>query len=226
MRTALILPTLGRPDQAAKCVEQLLLTSSADVVLVMPVTEVLLPTWQETYKHLLTEPRVIRACYIYGSLNASEAWNYGLSDAPDYDAYFLAADDIWAQDGWFDEVLRVHKATGAGMVGINDMHSDGSIMATHYWMTRQFIVEHNGGVMSCPWYRSWCMDLETTERAKRANTYAWAQHAKVDHRHVHWGAAPMDGTYAFAKPRHIYDQVVCDYRRRNGWPDDFEAVIS
>jgi hypothetical protein len=192
----------------------------------MPIGESLSATWLDTYKHLLNHPRMQWATYVQMQMNASEAWNYGLSMADDYEAYFLAADDIWAQDGWFDEVLRVHKATGAHMVGINDMHSDGNIMATHYWMTRQFIVEHNGGVMSCPWYRSWCMDLETTERAKRANTYAWAQHAKVEHRHVHWGAAPMDGTYAFAKPRHIYDQVVCDYRRRNGWPDDFEAVIS
>jgi hypothetical protein len=225
MRTALILPTLGRPDQAAKCVEQLLRTSSADVVLVMPFHEALSDTWTRDYTHVADDARVNFAL-TNDPLNASEGWNHGLKMQPDYDAYFLAADDIWAEDGWFDEVLRVHKATGAGMVGINDMHSDGHIMATHYWMTRQFIVEHNGGVMSCPWYRSWCMDLEATERAKRANTYAWAQHAKVEHRHVHWGAAPMDGTYAFAKPRHIYDQVVCDYRRRNGWPDDFEAVIS
>lgn len=225
MRTALILPTLGRPEQAAKCVEQLLRTSSADVVIITPIRETVSDVWTRDYRHIMQSDRVICIDTI-GSVNASDGWNLGLRKNPTYDAYFLAADDIWAHDGWHNEVLRVHKETGAGMVGINDMHSDGNIMATHYWMTRDFIVKHNGGVMSCPWYRSWCMDLETTERAKRAGQYVYAEHAKVEHRHVQWNAALMDDTYKLAKPKHIYDQVVCDYRRRHGWPDDFEAVIS
>lgn len=58
MRTALILPTLGRPYQAAKCVEQLLRTSSADVVLVMPMTEAMTDTWTVQYAHVMDDARV------------------------------------------------------------------------------------------------------------------------------------------------------------------------
>lgn len=217
MNTAVIIPTLGRHEQAVKCVAEFLRTSSADVILCSEEP-------QELYEAALADPRV-KFVRLPEDTPSARGWNRGLRAYPDYDAYYLGQDDLWPEADWLNEVLRVHRETGATCIATNDLHIHGMSLGAQYWMTREFIVKHNGGVMACPHYRSWGLDVETNERAKRARTYAWAEHAKVEHRHRIFGAAD-DATYQKAKPSHYYDQLIMNNRAANGWPDDFPAVIA
>lgn len=218
MKTAVILPTWSRVQQAVQCVHRLLDTSAADVVIVTeddltPFIDIQLRRGRVFF--VMTTPR----------MTAVQKWNCGLEMYPDYKAYVLGADDVWAHENWYNEVLSVRMETGAGFIGINDGRSDGSIMSTHYFMTREFIVQHHGGVMAIPHYRSWGLDEEATIRAKRANQFAYAERAVLEHRHWVWGKAEQDESYKRARPAHDYDIMICKMRESRGFPDDFEAVI-
>lgn len=220
MKTTVILPTWSRVKQAALCTRRLLDTSSCDVVI---VTE----DDMHEFGDLADDKRVyFLPVSPRPRLTAVMKWNYGLECIPDYDAYVLGADDVWAHDDWHNEVLRVQKESGCGFVGINDGHSDGAQMSTFYLMTREFIVQHHGGVMAIPHYRSWAIDEEATIRAKRANQFVYAERAVLEHRHWIWGKSEQDENYKSARPAHDYDIMICKMRHARGFPDDFEAVIS
>lgn len=217
MKTAVLLPTWSRVEQATLCTRRLLDTSSADVVI---ITED--DIW--SFGDLVENSRVIFK-QVSPRMTAVQKWNYGLECEPDYAAYVLGADDLWAHDDWHNEALRVQDETKCGFIGINDGTTNGSILSTHYMLTREFIVNHHGGVMAVPHYRSWGLDEEATNRAKKANQFAYAEHAILEHRHWVWGKSPMDATYATAKKSHDYDILILKHRMSLGLPDDFEAVI-
>lgn len=218
MRTAVILPTWSRVEQATMCTRRLLGTSAADVVI---VTEDDLTGFGD----LLDNARV-KFKAVHPRMTAVQKWNYGLECEPNYEAYVLGADDLWAHDDWHDEALKVQQGAEVGFIGINDGSTDGSILSAHYLMTREFIVKHHGGVLAVPHYRSWGLDEEATIRAKRADQFAYAQHSVLEHRHWLWNMTAIDQTYAIARHAHNYDISTLKYRRSMGWPDDFPAVIS
>lgn len=217
MLTAVILPTWSRVEQAALCTRRLLETSSADVVI---ITEDDISGFGD----LQNNPRVLFDLVPPG-MTAVQKWNHGLKMHPNYQAYVLGADDLWAHDGWHDEVLRVQSESQCGFVGINDGRTDGSILSTHYMMTREFIVFHHGGVMAVPHYSSWGIDEEATMRAKSANQFVYAQHAILEHRHYLWGKAQADATYMAGRRSRQYDIAIVRLRNSMGWPNDFERVI-
>ena len=220
MKTAVILPTWSRVKQAALCTRRLLDTSSCDVII---ITE----DDMHEFGDLVDDKRVYFLLVAKRPrLTAVMKWNYGLECMPDYDAYVLGADDVWAHDDWHNEALRVQRESGCGFIGINDGQRGSALMSTHYMMTREFIVQHHGGVMAIPHYRSWAIDEEATLRAKRANQFVYSERAVLEHRHYVWNKSEQDVTYCSAKPSHDYDVEICKMRHLRGFPNDFEAVIS
>jgi hypothetical protein len=177
------------------------------------------------FGELFTEARV-HAIETTPGLTAIQKWNYGFELVNRrFDAFFLGADDLVFGQGWLDEVIGAHERTGAGCIAVNDGITDGNQLGTHYLLTKDFIRDHNGGTFVCPHFRSWCIDVEVTARAKRAGSYVWADKADVEHRHVHFGKAEMDDTYKRGYAVHQYDQFICELRRRAGWPDDYVRLI-
>lgn len=216
MRVAVLLPTRGRVEKAIGVVDGLLDTAPVDVFMV---------TEDPREKFLgLPDREGVHFIPCSDGLWATQKWNMALRAAQKWDAFFLGADDLVFSAGWLDEVMKLVDR-GFGCVAVNDMVTDGNQLGTHYLMTKDFIVSQNGGVMVCPHYRSWCLDVETTARAKRAGAYAWADKAHVEHRHVHFKKSAMDETYKRGYLAHNYDQVICAIRQKHGWPDDFEKVI-
>lgn len=156
------------------------------------------------------------------------AWNTALRAAPSHLAYVLAADDLIFKPGWLEATLAaLEKIGNSGMVGFNDGQKNGKIPGiaiTHYLLTRDFIIRHNGGVMCCPHYRTWGVDTETTDRAKRAKCFVWAENAHVYH---DWqGESPTaDETYKQARPFHARDKETYHRRKKAGFPDDFPRIL-
>lgn len=220
MRTAVILPTRGRTTQAVKCIDRLVQTAPSVDVFVVTEDD------PRDFGALLALEDQVHLVPTTPGMTAVQKWNYGFERVhARFDAFFLGADDLWFNTGWLEEIVGTMERTGAGCVSPNDGVTEGNQLGTHYLMTKDFIRDVNGGVMVCPHYRSWCLDVETTERAKRARSYAWAKDSSVEHRHVHFGKAEMDDTYKRGYAVHQYDQFICELRRREGWPDDFVRII-
>src|SRR4030095_11172309 len=135
MNVCVVMPTLGRAQQARTAAMQFLRTSLADVVVVASGLSLVFES--------------AGAFYVEASdqMTAVQKWNLGLSRYPDYDAYVLGADDLWPESGWLDAALK-KVLDGYGLVGFNDGHTEGTALATHYLMTRAFLMRHHGGVLA------------------------------------------------------------------------------
>jgi hypothetical protein len=159
------------------------------------------------------------------------AWNVALSGAPDCDAYFLASDDMEFTDGWLEEVMIVlrDELHGRGLVGINDGRKDsgriraGTIEPTHYLMTRDFIVEHNGGLAAYPYPVDWT-DLEANIRARKAGKWAYAERALV--RHVWIGARGGDEHFKRNQTKKREAKALYRMRFAAGFPNDVQPILT
>lgn len=156
----------------------------------------------------------------------SKAWNTALAAAPNHAAYVLAADDLIFRPGWLEETLTaLARLGGSGMVGFNDGKINGNqAQATHYLLTRDFIIKHNGGVMCCPHYRTVGPDTETWERARKVGKYIWAEKALAIH-DWHGFDQDADETYKQALPHRGASKAKFYERQAAGFPDDFEPIL-
>jgi hypothetical protein len=220
MRTAILFPTFGRVEQARRCLDGFIQTAPAATCVVVTEDD------ERAFGALLNDEHILFVPVTEG-MTAVQKWNHALRRVHRrFDAFFLGADDLWPANGWLDEVLNVQAKTGAGCVSINDGIVNGNALGTHYLLTKDWIKTQQNGVMCVPHYRSWGLDVETTARAKHTGTYAWAERAMVEHRHVHWKKAAMDDTYRRGYLVHQYDEFILEIRRKAGFPNDFQAVIS
>ncbi len=213
MRVSIVIPTHGRQEQMRRCLDQLFATIQDRDVEVIVCSD---DTW-------IDDPRVKMKMTGGGSI---EGWNIGLAESTGQ-AVVLGADDLWFMDGWLDAALRglLQIPEKCGMVGFNDMHSDGHRFATHYLMTRDYIDQYNGGVLAIPAYQHNFIDVEATARAKRAGRYYYARDALVEHRHYIWNAAVKDETYERTAGTFQSDQALFERRCAMGFPNDFEPMI-
>jgi GT2 family glycosyltransferase len=143
---------------------------------------------------------------------AMAAWNLALATAPSYDAYILGADDCYYLPGWYEEMINaLNEHGGSGLFALND-----GTATSHFLMTRDFIIEHNGGVMAIPHYRGWYLDWEACERAKRVGKYFFVEEAKI----VHDRQGSASKTHA--------DQSLALYKQRlaANFPNDFPSIIN
>ena len=159
----------------------------------------------------------------------SAAWNTALAAAPDDALAFVsAADDLIFRPGWLKHSLQtLHEMGDSGLVGFEDERvrykSENFWASTHYIMTRDFIIEHLGGVFAPPVYRGDYCDWEVCSIAKRAGKYRRCNlaHAKHD-----WhGGENGDDTYrrAFAHWQEC-EQTFID-RLRHGFPITWNPIL-
>lgn len=162
------------------------------------------------------------------------AWNCALRAAPpDALAFVLGADDDEFMPGWLDAALAaLDTIGGSGVVGLEDDKVPGRaakdrpfFWASHFLMTRDFLVQHNGGVMAFEHYYANCTDKETCMRAMRVKKYVFAADAHITH---HWRGAKQDADMTYKKSRPHYSASEAEYRRREalGFPDDFPPILT
>ena len=219
MRVSVIIPSMGRPDQLRRCVERLIETTRAHDVEIICVIEC-----PDSLRAVADLPIIIIANPEHK--RAAACWNQGTLLATG-DAFVLGSDDMVWGDGWLDATLSaLDKLGGSGMVGFNDGHTDGSTaFAAQYLMTRDYIVQHQGGWFVPPYYKHFYFDLESTKRARRAGLYLWAEDADVEHKHPAFKTAPTDTTYKCAAPFMATDRAIYQARQAAGFPDDLEPIL-
>jgi glycosyltransferase involved in cell wall biosynthesis len=209
---SVVMPTKGRPDQARACVERLFETTRGQNVECIVVTPDLADfDGVGLEEHVLERVTLIR-CDEPGPM---PAWNAGLRVALG-EWLVTGADDLHWCEGWLEAALAHERE---GFCGLYDGHTDPSERATHFLLSRTYIIEHQGGDLMPPYYKSWYPDVEISEVARRAGLYVCPVEARVEHHHPDWKDAPDDATYQAGRQHHAEDRRTFYRRQRFGFPD-------
>ena len=219
MKVSVITPSTRRPAQLRACMERLIETTQGHDVEIICVIDACLNSLialDGLDIIVLDNPK---------HQGAAACWNQG-SEVATGDAFVLGSDDVVYHPGWLDAALAALESIGgSGMVGLNDTHVPEHAFATHYLMTRDFIMEHMGGCFVIPSYGHQYIDIEATARGRRARQYIWAKDAIVEHRHPAHKNAPRDEVYALGASFMAADQATYGIRLAAGFPDDFGPIL-
>lgn len=212
-----LLPTLYRPEQLRRTLKSLKETApECGIVVAIEADDRQCEAVAKEFSAITAKcPKPRGGC--------AYAWNIALKNTPGTaQGFVLAADDVVFVEGWYEAVVAsLGLLGGDGLVGFNDIHKQNGT-ATHFLATRNYLVQHNGGVIACPHYMVEGVDVEAIERARKAGKYIYAQDAKIEH--IWNGAKPdkyyQEGLKWIGRSRR---QII--ERRKTGWPNDYEAVI-
>jgi GT2 family glycosyltransferase len=211
---AVVIPSVNRPEQLKRNLEQLLTTApDAEVVLVLQPED-------KASRDVAKEFSVIVADQEPG-VGPVAAWNVGAAKT-NAKNFVLGADDLWFHDGWYEEALaQMAGVNNYGVVGLNDLSPWEGRLATHYMISRAYAVCEWGGVIVCPHYKHYFLDNEATERARRDERYVWAENAIAEHMHPAWKKAVVDDVYSLGQEQGKDDGAVFQRRMEEGFPNDY-----
>ena len=216
--TWVLLPTIGRQDRLTQ-----VLKSIRDTAPMINITVAIEPDEVACLKiGLKFGANVVRIDK--PRMGCGYAWNWALKHTPPTaKAFVLGADDLYFMPGWFEESTKVlHEVLNdSGLVGFNDLLKD-PYWATHFLVTRDFLVEHMGGVIACPHYRTDYVDVETSDRAIAAGKFAKARNAFVKH---NWIGRQPDKFFIESRPDRVKSKARYEARKAAGYPNDYQAVI-
>jgi|WetSurMetagenome_2_1015567.scaffolds.fasta_scaffold93720_3 hypothetical protein len=223
-KISILLPTAYRPRQLACCLQ-----SIQDTCYRLNVTVMASPVVDDIESraalHGYNARQTLRSTEEY-QRGSVYAWNECLRAAPDADVYVLGADDLLFYERALSFALdALDEMGGTGLVGLNDLCSDGRVYAAHWLASRDFLIQHLGGVMYPPMYRSWWCDREITAIAQAVGLHRFAKSAVVEHLHYTFNKSPLDRTYAEARENYAADQVLFETRSQHGYPITWQPII-
>jgi hypothetical protein len=210
-KTAVIVPVLWRPQNAAPFMESLA-ASGAELAQVYAVADdndlETQQAWMDAGATVIPWPAIDRPGTFAEKVNlgyahTSEPW------------LFLTGDDVRFQPGWLDHAQHAAR-DGADVIGTNDLHNPrvtSGEHATHLLVRRAYVDEVGASwdgpeVVAHEGYAHWFVDDELVTVAKQRGAWVAAQHAKVEHRHPLWGLAPDDDTYELGREHVDEDEAL------------------
>jgi len=219
MKVSVIVPTYDRPAQLRRNVERLLYTVrdfDAEIIVVAEVNPASIPA---------LDGLPITTAYHEDWRGSVANWNIGAGMATG-DILVTGADDLLFYDGWLQAALAQMELAGTCYVGLNDLMWDGWCHdPTHWLITRQGIIDHCGGCLMPPVYKTTFPDNETAARIRRAGQYTWCKQAMTEHMHCLNHKAAVDRCYLTMSKHYYDDQAVFLARLAAGFPDDFEPCV-
>jgi hypothetical protein len=210
--TAVIVPVLGRPGNAAPFMESLK-ASGAPLARVYAVAdaddEETVRAWLEAGAKV-----ILRAAVQPGPGTFAQKVNLGYRETAE-PWLFLSGDDVRFHPGWLDQAQHAAR-DGADVVGTNDLHNPRVTSGEHspHLLVRRAYIDEQGASWDGPksvaheGYRHWFVDDEIVTAAKQRGAWAFARHSKVEHLHPLWGLAPDDDTYALGRGHVDADQAL------------------
>lgn len=129
---------------------------------------------------------------------------------------FIVGDDVQFHAGWLDHAQHTAKATGADVVGTNDLGNPRVISgehATHLLISLAYIEQQGAswdgpGVVCHEGYRHWYVDDEIVTAAKQRGVWASSLGSIVEHMHPLFGKADDDEVYRIGQRRSGRDAAV------------------
>lgn len=111
-----------------------------------------------------------------------------LTEKTKYEWVMFLGDDTIPQPGFMEEAVKQidNLPDYWGMIGLNDQHWDGNILATH-WLCHKSMLELTGGEFFHTGYHHSECDRELTDIAQENGRYIWAEDAKVEHKNAQIG---------------------------------------
>jgi hypothetical protein len=219
MKVDVLVPVLGRPTHAAPLVASLRESFAAEAALLRQISEVrelFLCTPGDAAEISELERHGLRYSVLPGGHKPGDyarKINHGCAQS-DAHWLFLGADDLRFRPGWLSACLRLHEASGALVIGTNDLGNPKvrrGQHATHSLVHRDYLVY---GTIDEPdkllheGYHHNCVDVEFVETAMWRRMWAFASEAEVEHLHPLWKKGSYDATYALGQTEHQRDLVL------------------
>ena len=215
----IIVPVLGRPQNAQRLVDSIRATCDHPVIFLCSPGDV-----KQIAACLETGERTEVVRWPAGKADFAKKINEGcrLSQA---EYIFMAADDLDFEEGWDERVLAV----GRPVVGTNDK-ANGSVMrglfSTHCLIERRYVTEQGAsadgpGLVLHEGYDHNFVDRELAGVSQHRGVWGFAKKAIVRHRHPLWKTAPDDDTYRKSL-KHFHKDRQLFLRRAHLW--GFEGV--
>lgn len=211
MRISVVIPTHNRPHRLAKCLESLLPTlGNLDEVIVC-------------FDGCTGDvPQGVEKTHTNKHAGAVAAWNTGYRAALGKYLVLGADDLVFCDPTWIEEALSL-MSEQHGYVGLNDSNRGGDDFATHYMVSRNWIDEHNGGLLCTPHYRHQYFDVEQASRARKSGQYVFASRAIVKHEHPAFGKREADTTDLVRDSWQQSDRCIYELRAGLGFPIDWQC---
>ena len=136
-------------------------------------------------------------------------------------AVAFLGDDTIPQLGWLSAALKAMATLpdGYGLVGLNDGHNDGNVLATH-WLADKRLLPLLDGEFFHTGYRHCFCDQELMERCKELGRYVWAEDARYEHDHPQMRGETTEGTdyeWAYRPDNFLHGRRLFLKRQKNGW---------
>lgn len=216
MNVAVLVPTLGRPDNIARVARDLYATVDPHDVALYFVIE---PQDRESEDAIMDEMGFVihngRSPSYAGAINTAVL-------ATDEPYLFVGADDLHFHEGWLPPLLAMAGEFGFGLVGTNDLYNRDVLNgthATHFLVTREYAltgcVDAPGVLLHEGYSHNW-VDTEVVATAISRAEFAPCLTSIVEHLHPLAGKAGTDTTYEkgrdsepldaqhFAERRHLW----------------------
>lgn len=214
-RVDVIVPVMGRPDNAVPFMTSLRASTGLATVTVV---------WSGD------DGETAKAWIDAGADNVFEADGqsfahkvnhaYGHTDEP---WVFLVGDDVRFHAGWLDHAQHVGKTWDASVVGTNDLGNPKVLAgehATHMLIRRKYVEEFGAswdgpGVVCHEGYRHWYVDNEIVTAAKQRGVWSMALGSLVEHLHPLFGKGTDDEVYRLGQASADTDGEVFKQRCAN-----------
>lgn len=224
-RTAVVVPVLGRPQNAAPFMASLKASTSLATVYAVAdrrgVDDETAEAWRAAGAEVLRGDDERLGGPDAGSVpdpvpahTFAEKVNLGYRQSGE-PWLFLVGDDVRFDPGWLDHAQAAAR-DGAHVVGTNDLHNPRVLAgkhATHLLIRRAYIDERGAswdgpGIVAHEGYAHNFVDDEIVTVAKQRGVWAMATHARVEHLHPAWGNGQDDATYQLGQSRFEDDQTL------------------
>jgi hypothetical protein len=217
--TAVIVPVLGRPDNAAPFMDSFDSSGAAETATVYAVADeeddATANAWSDAGAEVLNFPSQHRG----GAGTFAEKVNFGYENTEE-PWLFLTGDDVKFYRDWLDYAQAATRA-GYDVIGTNDMHNSRVVTgehATHMLVRRSYVDERGAswdgpGVVAHEGYGHWYVDDEIVTVAKQRRTFISVRVSLVEHLHPAWSLAKDDAVYRLGESRVDADAKLWNERR-------------
>jgi len=192
-----LVPVLGRPQNAMPLVDSLVDTTSVDFSLIFICTtgdKEQIAACKETGGRILT---------VKGGLSEYPRKMNAAFRKTDREFCLLGADDLEFEHEWDLKALALAQKTGAGVIGTNDCmnpHVMRGEFSTHPLVSRRYVMTKGAaldgpGVLCHEGYDHNFTDLELSELAQARGEWAFCQESRICHRHPGFLSKDRDEVY-------------------------------
>ena len=210
----IIVPVLGRPQNAAPLVENIRATTTEEHTIIF------LCSRDDTAQYKACQASgaesIIMLSNTAGAADYAQKINYGFHYGTGSEWIFQGADDLTFEPRWDHHALKAaHAGPGYDVIGTNDKANrqvKAGQFGTHCLISRRYVTEQGGTADGTPGPVLWegydhnFVDRELCHVAQQRGVYRFATHSHVQHRHPLWRTAPQDPTYRKALKNFRADQ--------------------